>query len=76
MWLECRDLTRKELDLVLLGLMMAGICDGLENTSEKYGHGVAERKRSFTTEGIKSGGIHGIGMVKILLISELVSLGI
>jgi len=44
--LECRDLTGKELDLVLLGQMRAGISDVLHNTSEVCRHGVAERQQT------------------------------
>lgn len=42
--LECQDLTRKELDLVILGQLMAGIGDEPHTNDAKHRHGVAERK--------------------------------
>ena len=68
--LECRELERNQLDLVILGQIMGGLNDQQETTAQKYGHGHQERSRAsmtFTHRGqricketfLKS---HGIGI--------------
>ena len=41
--LECQELTRKELDLVILGQIMSGIGDETLTNDGKHRHGAKER---------------------------------
>jgi len=67
--LDCRDLSRKELDLVVLGQIMAGLSNDPETSDLRYRHGEKARERSsmaFYHHGHRICGttfrmLHGIG---------------
>ena len=81
--LQCAELTREELDFVLLGQIMATLSDGPHTTAEKHRHTATERKltsMTFYHAGQRICGrtfqwLHGIGTltsyINILLIATI-----
>ena len=47
--LECKELEKKELDLVTMGQTMGGIHDQPDTTAERYGRGQQQRRYSSMT---------------------------
>ena len=70
--MDCRELERKELDLVIMAEIMAGIHDKEVTTSQEYGHGYQQRKLTSVSHYHRGHRIcrntflklHGIGMLK------------